>query len=237
MKSAHIDVIGAACKEYFVKRKSANIMVESSINENSIIPVEYLFRTLYEMPEIEQVALAHCKGRVLEIGAAVGSHALELQSRDLQVLALDHSEGCCEIAKERGVKEVLFEDFSSFHQKGFDTILMMMNGIGVCGTLKGVNDFLVKAKTMLNTNGQIIFDSCDILYMFLNEDGSLNFNLNSAYYGEVEYKISYKKLKGEPFKWLFIDEGRMKEIANKHGYTFEKLYQEEDGMYLVKLGL
>lgn len=237
MKSAEIDVIGAACVEYFSKKKAVNITVESSVNEKSIIPVPYLFRDFDEMPEIEKVALLHCRGKVLEIGAGVGSHALELQNKNLQVLAVDHSPGCCEIAKARGVKEVLCEDFLNLNLKGFDTILLMMNGIGVCGSLKGLDNFLIKAKSELAKGAQLIFDSCDILYMFLNDDGSLNFNLNGAYYGEVEYKMSYKKWKGNSFQWLFIDEGRLKEMALKHGFTFTKLFQEEEGMYLVSLGL
>ncbi|MFZ9847985.1 MAG: class I SAM-dependent methyltransferase [Flavobacteriales bacterium] len=235
-KSASVDVIGLACKEFVAKGQAADIVVNSSINEESIIPVSYLFRTYNEMPEIEHVALAACKGKVLEIGAGVGSHALELQNRNIEVVALDNSQGCCEVAVSRGVKNFTCQQFNDKIEGKFDTILMMMNGIGVCGTIKGLEDFLERAKGILAPNGQIIFDSCDILYMFLDEDGSINFDLNGAYYGEVEYQMSFKKNKGEAFKWLFIDEDKMKEIAEKQGYSFEILFKEEEGMYLVRLG-
>ncbi len=236
-KSASLDVIGIACKEFVVKGKAADIAVNSSINEESIIPVSYLFRSYNEMPEIEHVALAVCKGKVLEIGAGVGSHALELQNNNIEVVALDTSQGCYEIAIERGVKNFICQEFNDKVEGKFDTILMMMNGIGVCGTIKGLEEFLERAKVMLTSNGQIIFDSCDILYMFLEEDGSIDFDLNGAYYGEVEYQMSFKKNKGEAFKWLFIDEDKMKEIAQKQGYVFDVLFKEEDGMYLGRLSI
>jgi hypothetical protein len=238
MKSAtKVDVIGVACKEYVAKGKAPDIKVKSSIKEDSVIPVSYLFRSFEEMPEIEHVALAACKGKVLEIGAGVGSHALELQNKNIEVLALDNSQGCYEVAKERGVKNFICEEFNTKIEGQFDTILMMMNGIGVCGTIKGLEDFLERAKEMLTSNGQIIFDSCDILYMFLDEDGSMNFDLNGAYYGEVEYQMSFKKKVGKPFKWLFIDEYKMRLLAEKHNYSFEILFKEEEGMYLAKLSL
>jgi hypothetical protein len=234
-KSASVDVIGLACKEFVAKGKAADIVVQSSINEESIIPVSYLFRRYDEMPEIEHVALAACKGKVLEIGAGVGSHALALQDKNIEVLALDNSQGCYEVAVERGVKNFICQEFNEKIEVKFDTILMMMNGIGVCGTINGLEEFLERAKGMLTSNGQIIFDSCDILYMFLEEDGSIDFDLNGAYYGEVEYQMSFKKNIGVAFKWLFIDEDKMKEIAEKKGYSFEILVKEEEGMYLVRL--
>lgn len=234
-KSASVDVIGAACKEYVAKGKAADIVVRSSINEESIIPVSYLFRKFAEMPEIEHIALAACKGKVLEIGAGVGSHALELQSRNMKVVALDNSQGCCEVAMARGVKNFICQEFRDTIEGRFDTILMMMNGIGVCGTVAGLQEFLERAKGLLNENGEIIFDSCDILYMFLEEDGSIDFDLNGSYYGEVEYQMSYKKNRGESFKWLFIDEDKMREIAENHGYHFTLLLKEDGGMYLGEL--
>lgn len=235
--AANVDVIGIACKEFFEKGKAGDIKVKSSLKEDSVIPVSYLFRNLDEMPQIEQVALNACKGKVLEIGAGVGSHALELQNRNIDVLALDNSQGCYEVATQRGVKNFVCREFNEKIEGKFDTVLMMMNGIGVCGTIKGLEEFLERAKEMLNTCGQIIFDSCDILYMFLEEDGSVNFDLNGTYYGEVEYQMSFKKNKGNPFKWLFIDEFKMKEIAEKHAYSFEILFKEEEGMYLARLSL
>ncbi|MFM7021460.1 MAG: class I SAM-dependent methyltransferase [Flavobacteriales bacterium] len=231
------DIIGTACKDYFDTGREGKITVNSSIPEKSFIPVPYLFRSRSEMPELEKMALEFCRGKVLEIGGGVGSHALELQKNGVDVTLLDSSALCCEIAMQRGIRKVINEKLENFSQQGFDTLLLLMNGIGVSGTLGGLESFLDKAKTMLHPGGQILFDSCDILYMFTHPDGSVDIDLNAGYYGEVEYVMSYKKLKGNPFSWLFIAEEVMENIALQKGYAFEILLREEDGMYLARLSL
>ncbi|MCX6181697.1 MAG: methyltransferase domain-containing protein [Bacteroidetes bacterium] len=231
------DIIGAACMDYFVSQKEAKIIVTSSIPEKSHIPVSYLFRSYEEMPELEKTALKLCKGKILELGGGVGSHALELQKSGLDVTLLDSSALCCEIALKRGVAKVVHEKLENFSDHNFDTILLLMNGIGISGTLNGLDVFLEKSKKMLNQGGQIIFDSCDILYMFENEDGSVSIDLNAKYYGEVVYTMSHKKSKGNPFPWLFISADMIKAMAEQRGYKFEILYQEEEGMYLARLTL
>ncbi len=233
--SSSPDVIGVACRDFVKHGKAADIKVQSNIPENSIIPVKYLFRSYKEMPELEHKALSFCKGKVLEIGGGVGSHSLELQNSKMDVVLLDNSKECCAIAQERGVKKVVCSDLENYFDKGFDTILMMMNGIGITGTLNGLKIFLDKARLMLNKGGQIIFDSCDILYMYLEEDGGLTIDLNGKYYGEVEYTMQYKQHKGNPFPWLFISKEVMMETAEQNGFSLEILFEEEDGMYLGKL--
>lgn len=231
------DIIGIACKDYFATKKSNKIIVNSSIPEKSYIPVPYLFRSYKEMPELEKTALKFCKGKVLEIGGGVGSHALELQKTRLDITLLDSSSLCCEIALDRGVQKVVNEKLENFPAQKFDTLLMLMNGIGISGTLDGLDSFLENSKKMLNKGGQIIFDSCDILYMFEDEEGAVNIDLNAKYYGEVTYTMSYKKNKGNPFPWLFISADMIKTLAAKKGFGFEILFQEEEGMYLGRLSL
>jgi len=231
------DIIGKACRDFFVTGKKSNIVVNSSIPEKSTIPVSYLFRDIGEMPELEKIALANCRGSVLEIGGGVGSHALELQKAKLSVTLLDSSLDCCAIAKERGVHAVVHEKLENFSGSAYDTILLLMNGIGICGSLKGLNLFLEKSKNMLRSGGQIIFDSCDILYMFEDAEGAVNIDMNARYYGEVSYTMSYKREKGNPFPWLFVSADIITVLAEQNGYRFELLFQEEEGMYLARLSL
>ena len=90
---------------------------------------------------------------------------------------------------------------------------------------------------MLRSGGQIIFDSCDILYMFEDAEGAVNIDMNARYYGEVSYTMSYKREKGNPFPWLFVSADIVAVLAKKNGYHFELLYREEEGMYLGRLFL
>ena len=81
------------------------------------------------------------------------------------------------------------------------------------------------------------FDSSDIDYIYYEKDGSKWINLNSNYYGEVTYKVSYKKFNGTEFQWLFIDAETMKKFAEVNGFTFQLLKEGSHYDYLGELRL
>jgi len=58
-------------------------------------------------------------------------------------------------------------------ETGFDTILLLMNGTGIGGTLNGLEQLLRQLRNMLCTGGQILIDSSDIRYLFEEDDGSV----------------------------------------------------------------
>ncbi|MDX5442903.1 MAG: class I SAM-dependent methyltransferase, partial [Hymenobacteraceae bacterium] len=160
------DAMGLALQAYMQGQHQAEIIVHSNIAEEDVIPVQYLFRTEDEMPAIEKQAREMCYGKVLDVGAGAGSHALALQNKSLQVTALDISAGAVEVMKQRGVKKAIRKNVFKYSGQQFDTILMLMNGIGVAGTLDGLDALLDHLKTLLRPGGQVLLDSSDILYMF-----------------------------------------------------------------------
>jgi hypothetical protein len=84
-------------------------------------------------------------------------------------------------------------------------------------------------KTLLNKDGQILFDSSDIAYLY---KGNLP---RQGYYGEIQYQYSYKKLKTEWFNWLYVDEHTLQKIAIETGFNMEVLIEDEFGQYLTRL--
>jgi len=232
--------MGTALIEYLNGNHDENITVKSDISEDDIIPVDYLFRNFDEMPDIEQKALLLSKGRILDIGAGSGSHSLYLQNKGLDVTALDISENACVCCSQRGIRNVVNNDILSYlPDEKFDTLLLMMNGIGFTGTLTGLNTFLLKAKQLLNPGGQILLDSSDIKYMFEDEDEEMIKEIfhspDAPYYGEVTYVMEYKHITGEPFKWLFVDPDTLKNRSEKHGFKFSLLNNGESHDYLARL--
>ena len=103
--SADKDPMGAAILDFQKHRKAARLRVLSSMFEEDEMPVTHLFRSIREMPVLEQKALQLAKGRVLDIGAGSGCHTLELQEKGLAVKAIDISPLSCEAMKLRGVKD------------------------------------------------------------------------------------------------------------------------------------
>lgn len=227
------DPLGEALMNYYLTGKEAVIHVHSEEVESYDIPVSLLFRDYQTMPLIEQQAIHVCRGRILDIGAGAGCHALYLQQQGADVEALDISPKACDVMKQMGVRTVHTEDIFGFNpETRFETLLMLMNGIGLCGTLNNFRKLLKHFKKLLNTNGQIIFDTSDIIYLYEHEP----FNLNTGkYYGEITYQMVFEDVRSAWFEWLYIDAGTLQDLAGEEGYSCEILYEGEHYDYLVRL--
>ncbi|TNE54561.1 MAG: methyltransferase domain-containing protein [Bacteroidetes bacterium] len=227
------DPIGAAIKEYSVRKKPADIVVASDICEDDIIPVEVLFRTYEEMPELEKMALEMCRGKVLDVGAGAGVHSEYLMEKGLKVEAIDTSEGAVEYMNSIGISA---RELNFFHVKEerYDTILMLMNGIGIAGKLSNLKNTLKHAWDLLESGGQLLCDSSDIRYLYEDEDGALWVDLNSEYYGNFRFQMQYKKEKGKWFDWLYVDFDTLFKEAKEVGFKTSRLEVNGDH-YLAKL--
>lgn len=230
------DLFGQAVLDYQQGNYTEDIKTETTISEEDVLPLPYLFRSFTQMPDLEQKALQLAKGKVLEVGCGAGSHGLYLQNeRGLEVHSIDISPKAIEVCKLRGLKNVYVADIMHFEGK-FDTILLLMNGAGMCGRLKKMGTFLTKIKSLLAPNGQILTDSSDIIYMFdQNPDGTYDVPLHFDYYGEVEYLVKYKGQKEKPFPWLYVDYNTLQNAAHSVGLECELVAEGEHFDYLARM--
>lgn len=234
--SPNNDPMGAAIRDYKNKGKASRLRVLSSMFDEDEMPVAHLFRTFNQMPRLEQKALSMAKGRVLDIGAGAGCHALALQERGLEVKAIDISPLSCEVMKERGVKDAECVNlFNPQLQGKYDTLLLLMNGTGIAGKLNRLPMLLNRLKELLAEGGQILIDSSDLKYIYENEDGSMDIDLNAPYYGEVDYQMQYKNIKGEPFDWLYTDPMLLASISKQCGLNCEIVEEGENYDFLARL--
>ena len=252
------DVLGQAIADHYYQSSRSKLWVHSrwdprpdgriptirELKEN--MPVKTYFREADDLPELEWIALQHCAGSILDIGAGAGSHALLLQQMGQKVTALDISPLAAKVMKQRGVRNVLCKDFfklasssgsatkreSSGTGPRYDTLLLLMNGIGLAGTLAGLHIFLQKARTLLNPGGSLIFDSCDIAYLYQHRPPS-----KAPYYGEVFYQYEYRRVRTDWFNWLFIDRRTLRRIATKEGWKVTFLFEDRSDQYLVNLAM
>lgn len=227
--------MGQAIKEYFTGGKAAKLRVFSSQFYEDEIPVATLFRTFEQMPPQEREAVRLCHGRVLDVGAGSGCHTLEITKRGLEVVAIDISEVSVQVMKERGIDARTVDFFDKSFDEKFDTVLMAMNGIGIVGKIERLPEFFMRAKQLLAPEGQILLDSSDIKYVFENEDGSLDIDLAAGYYGELDYRMQYRGIKGETFDWLYIDFDTLSLYAEQFGFVCEKCIDGEHYDYLARL--
>lgn len=235
MNNIKNDPIGQAILDYNKTSIPTDIIVSSDICEDDIIPIEVLFRTFEEMPEIEKKAISLCKGSILEVGAGAGVHAIEMIKNGHEVYAIDISEGAVEHLKSKKInaKQINFFDLTG---EKFDTISLLMNGIGIAGSLSKLPDFLNHAKSLLAKNGKILCDSSDIKYLYEDEEGALWVNLNTEYYGDFKFQMKYKDQTTEWFDWLYIDFDSLYKVGTELGFIVKRICVD-DNHYLAELTL
>ena len=228
------DPMGTALQEYIRKGKASKLRVLSSLFDEDELPVSLLFRKEKDMSDIERAALDLARGHVLDVGAGAGCHTLALQNKGLEVTAIDISPLSVQVQRERGVRDArLVNLFDPTFAEQYDTILFLMNGSGIIGKLENMPAFFYKMKLLLAKGGRIYMDSSDLRYIFENEDGSMDIDLNAAYYGEVDYQMKYRNIAGPKFDWLYIDFETLSYYASEYGFTVTKILEGSHYDYLA----
>ena len=110
-----------------------------------------------------------------------------------------------------------------------------MNGSGIIGKIDNMPQFFARIDELLASGGQVLMDSSDLIYLFEDEDGGADINLADGYYGEVDYAMQYKNIKGETFDWLYIDYDTLAYHAQENGFTAELIKQGDNYDYLARL--
>ncbi len=226
--------MGRAIADYYKIGTADKLRVFSPMFEEDEIPLETLFRKYENMPAIERKALDMAKGKTLDVGAGSGCHSLVLQQRGVDVTAIDISPLSVETMKSRGVKNAIEQDFFTLKEQ-YDTILMLMNGIGIVGTLERLPVFFHHLDKILAPGGQLICDSSDIRYVFEDENGMMEVPKEMDYYGEQSFRLQYKDTIGDLFPWLYVDANTLKQVAKENGYEVEVVAEGEHYDYLAKI--
>ncbi|CAM3753647.1 class I SAM-dependent methyltransferase [Flavobacterium gelidilacus] len=230
------DLFGKAILDYQTNNSPEDLITETSISEADEMSVAYLFRNFDEMPKIEQKALELSKGKVLDIGCGSGTHSLYLQEKGFDVTSIDISENAIEACQLRGLKNAKVEDVLDLDEnEKYDTILLLMNGTGIFETLENCSEYLLKLKSLLNENGQILIDSSDIIYMFDEGEDGGRWIPSDGYYGELTFSVQYKGEIEETFPWLYLDYNTLQNACFDNGLKCELVLEGVHFDYLAKL--
>lgn len=229
------DPLGRALRDYHGGRTDAEIHVTCNRADDDVLPVAHLFRTFRQMPRLEQTALRTCRGRVLDVGAGAGAHTLWLQQHHHVVTALDHSAAAVAVMRARGVQDARAEPLADFQGDPYDTVLLMMNGAGLAGTLDALPAFLTRLRGWLRPGGQVLLDSSDLWFLYEEEDGSYRIDLNDHYHGEMVYRMHYDGVSSDPFPWLFVGFDLLHDAAQMAGLQAVCLVEGPHHDYLARL--
>ncbi|GAA4030908.1 methyltransferase domain-containing protein [Flavobacterium cheonhonense] len=229
------DLFGQAILDYQTQNAPEDLITETSISEADEMSIAYLFRTYQEMPKIEKKALQLAKGKILDVGCGAGSHSLYLQQKGFEVTAIDISPKAIQTCQLRGVKDARMQHLLELENEQFDTILLLMNGTGIFGTLAETSKYLQKLKSLLTPNGQILIDSSDIIYMFDQDEDGAYMVPATGYYGELTFNVSYKGQTEDTFPWLYLDYNTLQNAAHANGLQCELLLEGNHFDYLARL--
>ena len=224
------DLFGKALLDFHRGTTRSPLMLFNEYGDPEEIPVESYFYGPDQFSNLEIFALDQCKGRVLDIGAASGRHALYIQNQGIDITALDISQACGKLMRETGVKKVVVDDIFKYRAEKYDTIIMLMNGLGVVGTLGGLQSLLDHLKTLLVEDGQLIVDSSDISYLY--DDDNMP---EGKYFGELSFQYSYGGQLDDSFNWLYIDPSRLMQLAGQSGWNCQIIYEDQTGSFLARL--
>jgi hypothetical protein len=138
--------------------------------------------------------------------------------------------------QSQGITDARVEDFFEIAtETPYDTILMLMNGTGIVGTLSNLPTLFDRLDLLLSNEGQLLTDSSDLRYVFEDEDGNFDPTEFDHYYGEVDYQMAYGKIRSEKFNWLYVDFETLKQCANSKGYNAEIICEGNNYDYLARI--
>jgi len=229
------DPMGTAIYDYYKTGKADRLRVFSSQFDEDEIPVEDLFRGYDSMPVLEKIALDLADGTILDVGAGSGCHSAALMGMGKNVTAIDISPLSVKVMCERGIDASVTDFYDESFNRRFDTVLMLMNGTGIVGTLDNMPLFFRRISQLLNPGGSLIIDSSDLRYLFEEDDGSLMIDLADDYYGQIDYQMKYGEVEGEPFDWLYVDFETLSFYAEENGFKAELLAEGSHYDYLARL--
>jgi SAM-dependent methyltransferase len=233
--------LASAWAAYWAGQADAVLWVQADDGPPEPMPVSLFFRSRGELRTIDREALARVGGHVLDAGAGVGSLALILQEDGVPVTAAEVIPEGVTIMKERGVRDVVAGRLEDLQVGGaFDTILLLMNGTALAGTLGGFPGLLRTLEDLLAPDGQVLMDSTDLLGVEPWEDVPRRGDRSPAvwgdsYPGELQYQMEFRGERGAPFPQLFLDPWTLSQSARECGWAAEVLWKGEGGEYLARL--
>ena len=234
------DLYGRVLFHYFKGETKGKPYLVRDDGYRDLFDVANYFGSFEDFAPIEKKLLDFAKPfRVLDVGCGPGRFSLYFQQKGWEVTAVDNSPLIVEIAKKRGVKNVLLGSIekADLPHNFFDTILLFGNNIGIAGTIHGLGDFLNRLFPLAAKGGRILLTSLNISRT--KEKHHLAYQENNQraekYIGEINLRAEYNGKIGTWFPWLLIESKALTLVAESCGWkTVELMDEYLYGMVLEK---
>ncbi len=220
------DLIALAVKSYSELKTEQFIQVWLNGQKEAPYIASYFKRSYEQMPSLEKKAMELAFGKTLDIGAGAGPHTAHLLENDLEVHSLELNSMHCQELRRMAKTRVFQEDFFSWNStETYDTLLLLMNGFGICQQPEYLLKMGQKLKKLLAKNGQILAEITDYDYSdFYDHDIKDN--------PTVTFRLRYDEKFSREFKWFYPKLNMVKTMCEKLSLNLEKLHQEEEMLLL-----
>lgn len=234
------DAFGACCADFWasaIATRSPTLILEHDSGYSRRESVERYFESYDSWNELEAYAMGSVRGKALDIGVGVGRYALELQeTRGLEVVGVDISQGAVELARERGLSNAICseaEDYLLGCSTRYDTILLMGNNFGLVGRATNLSLFLGLLQRVLTPGGSVIGTIADPAVLpsqvvkYHREQGRQD--------GECTMRARYGNDTGSWFDYLYLTMTDLWFLIRAAGWEFDFIGRFDEFQTIFKI--
>ena len=190
-----------------------------------------------DWPAHHQRAMDFAQGRVLDIGAGGGRHALHLQQQGHDVLAVDTSPLAIKTCRERGLKHARVLPITQVSSRlgVFDTLLMLGNNFGLFGSERRARWLLRRFRGLTSPDARIIAESTDPHQSRRPEDQAyLKLNRQHGRMpGQLRLRIRYRTFCTPWFDYLLVSKPEMEGILDGTGWAVQEYLDSPGPSYIA----
>lgn len=203
------------------------------------LPVASWFAPPERWMPCEQRAAARLTGHVLDIGVGAGRLALSLQDRGIAVTGLDISSGALEVARARGVRDVVRATVQEHAASGsrYDSFALFGANLGLLESREHAPEFLGAIERMARPGAQIVaggsnpYVGKDPIERAYQERNRARGRLS----GQWRIRLRYRVLATPWFDYLYCSPGELEDLTADTGWRVTDLDDPGDGAYTAVL--
>ncbi|MDH3224810.1 MAG: class I SAM-dependent methyltransferase [Gemmatimonadota bacterium] len=231
MDPAGLVPLGQALRAYHEGERDAILDFRWDPGQLASVPVAAYFTSPEDGPGVEVAALDRVRGHVVDVGGGSGRFGLALQARGYTATGLDVLPDAVAVMQARGLEAILADVGQDDPGVRGDTVLVMMNGTTLAGSLAGLAPFLQDLSGLMAPRGRILIDSTDPAHPAVDwlppGDGRAS--------GELHVQLGFRKHWGPPLPQLFLGPEALAAEAARVGLMARLVTMDPDGRYLAEL--
>jgi SAM-dependent methyltransferase len=190
-----------------------------------------------DWPGHQQTALRYATGRILDIGCGAGRHALYLQEQGLDVVGIDVSPLAIEVCKRRGLAHAVVMPVTGFSRRlgTFDTLLMLGNNFGLCGSAVRARWLLQRFYATTSEKGRLIAESTDPYQTTdpVHLDYHERNRRRNRMPGQLRLRVRYRNEATPWFDYLLVSQDEMQTLLQGTGWSVACFINSDGAGYIA----